>query len=158
MLGFLSRFIDSNERELKRIQPLVDKANELEPELQALSDEELRARVDDIRAEMLEVAQPGEPTEDELHHPELERRRELAKERRKREQAEVQAALDEVAPEVFAAAREAMRRTLGMRHFDVQLLGGMVLHQGRISEMKTGEGKTLVSCSSRAIPPPTSAS
>ena len=82
MLGFLSRFIDSNERGLKRIQPLVDRANQLEAEMQGLSDDEIRARVDDIRAEIHDAAEPDEPSEDELHHPELERRRELAKERR----------------------------------------------------------------------------
>ncbi|MBM4409347.1 MAG: preprotein translocase subunit SecA, partial [Chloroflexi bacterium] len=144
MLGFLSRFIDSNERELKRIQPLVDRANALEPEFAALPDEEIRARIDEIRAEVHEAALPEEPSADELEHPELERRRELAKERRKRDTERVQKALDDVIPEVFAAAREAMQRTLAMRHFDEQLIGATVLHQGRIAEMKTGEGKTLI--------------
>jgi preprotein translocase subunit SecA len=144
MLGFLSRFVDSNERELRRIQPLVDRANALEAELEALSDSEIRARIDDIRAEIREAAVEDEPSEDELEHPEPERRRELAKARHKRATDRVQAALDEVLPEVFAATREAMKRTLGMRHFDVQLIGGAVLHEGRIAEMRTGEGKTLV--------------
>jgi preprotein translocase subunit SecA len=144
MLGFLSRFVDSNDRELKRIQPLVDEANALEAEIVALSDEEIRARVAEIRAEIVDVAQPDEPSEDELHHPDLERRRDLAKERRRRENERIQDALDAVLPEVFAMGREAMRRTLGMRHFDVQLIGGAVLHQGKIAEMKTGEGKTFV--------------
>ncbi|HEY7524645.1 MAG TPA: preprotein translocase subunit SecA [Candidatus Limnocylindrales bacterium] len=143
-MRLFSRFFDSNERELDRIQPLVDEANEREAELQAQSDEEIRARMAEIRAEILEVAVPEEPSEDELHHPELERRRELRKARRSREQAHIQEALDDVAPEVFAMTREAMWRTLGMRHFDVQLLGGAVLHQGKIAEMKTGEGKTFV--------------
>ena len=144
MLGFLNRFIDSNDRELKRIQPIVDRANALEGEMQGLSDDEIRARIDDIRAEIHEAAIPDEPSDDELHHVEIERRRELTKERRKREHDRIQDALNDVAPEVFAAAREAMQRTLGMRHFDVQLVGATVLHQGRIAEMKTGEGKTLV--------------
>jgi preprotein translocase subunit SecA len=144
MLGFLSRFVDSNERELARIQPLVDRANELEPEMEARSDEELRAFVDELRQEIRDAAEPEEPSDDERHHPELERRRELKKDRLKREHARVQEAMDEVLPEAFAATREAMRRTLGMRHFDVQLIGGIVLHQGRIAEMRTGEGKTLV--------------
>src|ERR671910_926659 len=74
----------------------------------------------------------------------LERRRELRKERRKRENQRLQKALDDVLPEVFAMTREAMKRTLDMRHFDVQLIGGAVLHEGRIAEMRTGEGKTLV--------------
>ncbi|TMC63613.1 MAG: preprotein translocase subunit SecA [Chloroflexi bacterium] len=142
-MNFFSRFVDSNDRELRRIQPLVDEANALEPELQALSDEEIRARFDALRADVLEAAEPDEPSDDELHHPELERRRELKKARRKREQERIQAALDDILPEVFAMTREAMQRTLGMRHFDVQLVGGVVLHQGRIAEMKTGEGKTL---------------
>jgi preprotein translocase subunit SecA len=144
MLGFLSRFVDSNERELKRIQPLVDEANELEAEIAALPDEEIRERFLALRDEVREAAAPEEPSEDELHHPDLERRRELAKARRKRDLEAIQAALDDVVPEVFAMGREAMKRTLGMRHFDVQLIGGVVLHQGKIAEMKTGEGKTFV--------------
>jgi preprotein translocase subunit SecA len=143
-MRFLSRFVDSNDRELRRIQPSVDEANALEAELEALPDDEIRARFTEIRDEIREIAVPDEPSDDELHHPDLERRRELTRERRKRENARLQAALDEVLPEVFAMAREAMRRTLGMRHFDVQLIGGVVLHQGRIAEMRTGEGKTLV--------------
>jgi len=143
-MRFLSRFFDSNDREIARIQPLVDRINELEPEYEALSDAEIRGRVDIIRADLAEVAAPDEPSDDELHSPDSERRRELAKARHKRENERLGGALDEVLPEVFAAAREASRRTIGMRHFDVQLMGGIVLHQGRISEMKTGEGKTLV--------------
>ncbi|HET7182943.1 MAG TPA: preprotein translocase subunit SecA [Candidatus Limnocylindrales bacterium] len=144
MFGFLSRFVDSNDRELKRIQPFVDEANDLEPEIKALSDEEIRARFQQIRAEFNETVHPEEPSEDERHHPDLERRRELAKARRMRELDQVQDALDDVLPEVFAMAREAMVRTLGMRHFDEQLIGAVVLHQGKIAEMRTGEGKTLV--------------
>src|SRR3954447_5596149 len=143
-MRLLSRFFDSNDRELSRIQPYVDEINGLEPEFEALSDDEIRERMDVIRAEIAEVATPDEPSDDELHHPDLERRRELAKDRRKRENKRIQGALDDALPEVFAAAREVMKRTLGMRHFDVQLIGGTVLHQGKISEMKTGEGKTLV--------------
>ena len=144
MLGFLNRFVDSNDRELKRIQPAVDDANRLEPEIAALSDDEIRARFAGLRAEIREIAEPDEPSEDELHHPDLERRRELAKDRRTKENERIQDALDNALPEVFAMAREAMQRTLGMRHFDVQLIGGTVLHQGKIAEMRTGEGKTLV--------------
>ena len=144
MLGFLSRFVDSNDREIRRIQPLVDRANELEPEMQARSDAEIRAFIDEIRDEIRDAGVSEEPSDDERHHPELERRRELKKERLQREHDRVQEAMDEVLPEVFAATREAMQRTLGMRHFDVQLMGGIVLHQGRVAEMKTGEGKTLV--------------
>ena len=143
-MRFLSRFFDSNDREISRVQPVVDRTNELEPEYEALSDAEIRERVDIIRADLADAATPDEPSDDELTAPDLERRRDLTKARRKRENERLQKALDDVLPEVFAAAREASRRTLGMRHFDVQLMGGIVLHQGRIAEMKTGEGKTLV--------------
>ena len=143
MLGFLSRFVDSNDRELHRIEPLVERINELEPDMEARSDAEIRALVDEIREEIGEAGEPEEPSDDERHHPELERRREIAKARRQREHDRLQDAMDKALPEVFAATREAMRRTLGMRHFDVQLMGGIVLHQGKIAEMKTGEGKTL---------------
>src|SRR4051794_14141207 len=144
MLGFLSRFVDSNERELRQLQPLVDRTNALEPEFEALSDDDIRARIGEIRADIHEAAIEDEPSEDELEHPEPERRRELKKARHKKATDRVQAALDDVLPEVFAASREAMKRALGMRHFDVQLIGGAVLHQGKIAEMRTGEGKTLV--------------
>src|SRR5215212_12183762 len=144
MLGFLSRFVDSNDRELKRIQPFVDEANELEPELKSLSDDEIRARFLALRDEFRETFVEEEASDDELHHPDLERRRELAKARRKRNIDAIQDALDDILPDVFAMTREAMVRTLGMRHFDVQLIGGAVLHQGKIAEMRTGEGKTLV--------------
>ena len=143
-MRFLSRFFDSNDRELGRIQPLVDEINALEPEFEALSDEQIRERIAGIRAELIEAATPEEPSEDELHHPDLERRRDLQKARRKHENDQIEAATLDALPEVFAAAREAMKRTLGMRHFDVQLMGGIVLHQGKIAEMKTGEGKTFV--------------
>ena len=143
-MRFLNRFVDSNDREIRRLQPLVDAANALEAEFEAMSDEEIRAAFAELRADALEAATPDVPSDDELHHPDLERRRELKKERRRRENARLQEALDDVLPDVFAMTREAMKRTLGMRHFDVQLMGGAVLHQGRIAEMRTGEGKTLV--------------
>jgi preprotein translocase subunit SecA len=144
MLGFLSRFVDTNERELRRIEPLVEQINKLEPEMQERTDEEIRELIDELREEIRAAAEPEEPSEDERHSSDLERRRELMRERRKREHERVQDAMDEALPEVFAAAREAMGRTLSMRHFDVQLMGGIVLHQGKIAEMKTGEGKTFV--------------
>ena len=75
VLGFLNRFVDSNDRELRRIQPLIDEANALEPEFEALSDAEIRARFDALRDEIRAIAEPDEPSEDELHHPDLERRR-----------------------------------------------------------------------------------
>ena len=143
-MRLLSRFFDTNDRELTRLQPLVDRTNELEPEFAALSDDEIRERMDAIRAEIAEDAAPEEPSEDELHHHDLERRNDLAKARRKRDKERLQAVLDDLIPEVFAAGREAMKRTMGMRQYDVQLMGAIVLHQGRISEMRTGEGKTLI--------------
>src|SRR5688500_16528709 len=143
-MRFLSRFVDSNDREVRRILPVVEEANALEAEFEALTPEQIRAQIAEIREEIHAQAQPHEPTEDELHHEDLERRRELRKERRKRENERLQKALDDVLPEVFAMTREAMKRTLDMRHFDVQLIGGAVLHEGKIAEMRTGEGKTLV--------------
>ncbi len=109
MLKWLSSLIDSNERELKRLQPLVDRINSLEPEFEKLCDAELRAKTDEFKARIKD----GET-------------------------------LDELLPEAYAAVREAAKRTIRQRHFDVQLMGGIVLHQGKIAEMKTGEGKTLV--------------
>ena len=85
MLGFLSRFVDSNDRELKRIQPFVDEASELEAEIKGLSDEDIQSRFLGLRDEFRETVIDEEPSDDELHHPDLERRRELAKARRKRE-------------------------------------------------------------------------
>jgi preprotein translocase subunit SecA len=109
MLKWLSNLIDSNERELKRLQPLIDHINSLEPDFEKLSDAELRAKTDEFKARLAD----GE-------------------------------SLDELLPEAYAAVREAAKRTIKQRHFDVQLMGGIVLHQGKIAEMKTGEGKTLV--------------
>src|SRR4029079_15430004 len=143
-MRFLSRFVDSNDRELRRIQPWVDEANSFEAEFEGLSDEQIRAQFAEIREEVRAAAEPEPPSDDELHHEDLERRRELTKARRKRENEHIQKALDDALPEVFAMTREAMKRTLGMRHFDVQFIGGAVLHQGRIAEMRTGEGKKLV--------------
>ena len=143
-MRFLSRFFDSNDREITRLQPLVDKTNELEAEYEGLTDAEIRERIDTIRADIVETAQPEEPSEAELESPDPERRRDLAKARHKRDLDRIQAALDDVIPDVFAAGREAMKRTMGMRQYDVQLMGAIVLHQGKIAEMKTGEGKTLI--------------
>jgi preprotein translocase subunit SecA len=156
MLKFLSRLTDSNEREVRRLQPLVDRINELEPEFTALTDAELRAKTDDLRARLREdvgelltpieqrAVAEGEEEETELVGSDPARHSEERKEQRKRERKEIDAALNDLLPEAFAAVREAMRRALGKRHYDVQLLGGMVLHEGAIAEMKTGEGKTFV--------------
>jgi preprotein translocase subunit SecA len=144
MLNMLSRFVDSNERNVRKLQPAVDEINSLEAEYEALSDDQIRQRMVELRAEIADEAKPSEPSRDELENPSSERRRELRQQREKEDIKHLQAILDEALPEVFAAAREVSRRKLNMRHFDVQLMGGMVLHQGRIAEMKTGEGKTLV--------------
>ncbi|HEY2974335.1 MAG TPA: preprotein translocase subunit SecA, partial [Pyrinomonadaceae bacterium] len=117
-------FGSSNQRYLKSIRPIVDQINELEPAIKKLSDEQLRARTAKFK-EQLQGAVANVTDLDE-------------RKRRERE------ALDEILPEAFAIVREASVRTTGMRHFDVQLIGGIVLHQGKIAEMRTGEGKTLV--------------
>jgi len=125
-----------NEREIKRLLPRVEAINALEPQMQKLSDEQLRAKTDEFRKKIRDwVAKiPDEPDAD------FDRQRELDAQRLQA----TKEVLDEILEEAFALVREAGRRVLNMRHFDVQLIGGMVLHQGTISEMKTGEGKTLV--------------
>ncbi len=117
-------FGTSNERAVKRLIPVVQTINSLEPEVQRLSDDELRARTQAFKARV-DAAIDGITDAEE------------------RKAAEKQA-LDEILPEAFAVVREAGRRAVNMRHFDVQLIGGIVQHQGKISEMTTGEGKTLV--------------
>ncbi len=122
---FLTKlFGSSNQRYLKTVQPIVDRINSFEPELEKLSDEDLRARTERFKAHVADAVKDASDAED----------------RKRRERA----ALDEILPEAFACVREASRRVTGMRHFDVQMIGGIVLHQGRIAEMRTGEGKTLV--------------
>ena len=110
-VGVLAKkiFGSSNERRVKSLRPKVAAVNALEDEMRALSDDELRARTDQFRADLANGAK-----------------------------------LDDIVVPAFATAREASRRVLGMRPFDVQLIGGMVLNQGAIAEMRTGEGKTLV--------------
>ncbi|MBV8638125.1 MAG: preprotein translocase subunit SecA [Candidatus Eremiobacteraeota bacterium] len=108
-MAFLKALFDGNEREISRLRRTADRVNALEPEMEALSDDALRAKTEEFR---------GRLAAGEL--------------------------LDDLLPEAFAAVREAGKRVLGMRHFDVQIMGGQVLFEGRIAEMKTGEGKTLV--------------
>ena len=129
-------FGTSNEREVKRLMPRVAAINALEPDVRELTDEQLRAKTDEFRQRIKErlTSIPDEPDAD------IDRRKELDDERTKL----VNEVLDELLEEAFAVVREGGRRVLNMRHFDVQLIGGMVLHQGKIAEMKTGEGKTLV--------------
>src|SRR3954468_4161447 len=122
---FLTKvFGSSNQRWLKSIQPVINRINELEPTVKRLSDDELRARTVQFKETVARaVAEVSDPLE------------------RKRREREI---LDDLLPEAFATVREASLRSTGMRHFDVQLIGGLVLHQGKIAEMRTGEGKTLV--------------
>ena len=108
-MAFLKTLFDSNEREISRFRRVVERVNALEPQIQALSDEELGGKTAGFKERL------------------------AAGER-----------IDDLLPEAFAVVRETGRRVLGMRHFDVQLIGGMVLHEGKVAEMKTGEGKTLV--------------
>ncbi len=122
---FLTKvFGSSNQRFLKSILPMVDQINSFESATKALSDEQLRARTGEFK-EQVQRAVAGVTD----------------KEERKRREKEI---LNEILPEAFAIVREASVRTTGMRHFDVQMIGGIVLHQGKIAEMRTGEGKTLV--------------
>jgi len=108
MLGIFSRLLDSNEKQIKKINPVIEKINSLEKKIEKLTDANLKAKT----AEFKKRHEKGET-------------------------------LDDLLPEAFATVREAAKRTLGQRHFDVQLLAGIVLHQGKIAEQKTGEGKTL---------------
>src|SRR5580658_530902 len=124
-------FGTASERTLKRYRPMLDRINAADEEAKALADADFPKRTAELKAlvaerfELIHI-----PTDDDEY-------------REKRKEAEI-AALDEFLPEAFALCREAARRAIGLRHFDVQLLGGMVLHNGSIAEMRTGEGKTLV--------------
>jgi len=110
MLKSIAKLIGgTSEKAIKKLRPLADEINEIEPSLENLSEEDLRGLTDEFRSRL-----SGRET------------------------------LDDLLPEAFALVREAAKRTLGMRHFDVQIIGGIVLHQGKIAEMRTGEGKTLV--------------
>src|SRR5262245_60688189 len=116
-------FGTQHERDIKKLMPRVHRINALEPAMKALSDEQLRARTEEFRGRLAKALEG-------VHPVDLKGARD--------------AALDDLLEEAFATVREASVRALGMRPFDVQLIGGMVLHQGKIAEMKTGEGKTLV--------------
>jgi preprotein translocase subunit SecA len=140
------------EREIERYSLVVEQVNALEPEMQARSDEELRALTGELR-DHVQQALAGPLAEVDSLREELtttvgeEERRELALEIEQAEEAyqkAERAILDEILPTAFAATREASVRATGMRHFDVQIIGGIAMHEGKIAEMKTGEGKTLV--------------
>ena len=129
-------FGTKNEREIKRLTPNVGAIAALEPAMRELSDEQLRDKTNEFRKRIHDrlASIPDEP------EAEADRLKQLEDERTKA----INQVLDEILVEAFAVVREAGRRVLNMRHFDVQLIGGMVLHSGKIAEMKTGEGKTLV--------------
>ncbi|HUD65855.1 MAG TPA: preprotein translocase subunit SecA, partial [Candidatus Sulfotelmatobacter sp.] len=143
-------FGTKNERVIKALMPKVQAINALEPQIEKLTDAELRSKTDEFRQRIQERMsrfggggnQPAESADgiESEDEGDLDRQKRLEKE----EHNALQEVLDEILVEAFAVVREAGRRVLNMRHFDVQLIGGMVLHQGTISEMKTGEGKTLV--------------
>jgi preprotein translocase SecA subunit len=158
MLNIVKKIVGTkNERELKRMQPLAAQINQLEPAITALSNEGLRAKTEEFRAFIHEqtaseraelealqarLVQSAE-TPDDNADDSKDLRSQIEDQEKALRTAENEV-LDEILPEAFALVREASRRTTGLRHFDVQLVGGMVLHQGKIAEMKTGEGKTLV--------------
>ena len=166
MFKWLGGLGDSNEKELKQLQPLVDRINEIEPEFEKLSDAELHAKTDEFKARLSEttagirqriaeakreleeanqrIAQAQNEFQREEETAECKRLQNRVDQLEQEHREQQNRALDELLPEAFAAVREAAKRTIGQRPFDVQLLGGIVLHQGKIAEMKTGEGKTLV--------------
>ena len=122
----VARFIGTkHERDIKKLQPAVAAINALESQMQALSDLQLKERFAELRTQVQEHLKDADPAEPSYKE-------------------ELRRALDPAIVPAFALVREAGRRFLKMRHFDVQLIGGMVLHDGKIAEMKTGEGKTLV--------------
>ncbi len=139
-MNFLQLLVgDPSKKALKKFDGIVARINSLEPQFEQLSDEKLRAKTDEFRARFakaLENVEPDIAAESEQVSDDVARQK-------VRQRAE-QRILDDLLPEAFATVREAGKRVFGMRHFDVQLLGGMVLHSGKIAEMRTGEGKTLM--------------
>src|SRR6201993_5404266 len=152
MLDLIKKIVGTkNDREIKRIRPYVERINSLEPDYQKLTDAELRGKTDEFKKRLqeataelrqsLEDANAETATGDAEQREEFKSRlEELDKQTRQAEKE----ALEELLPEAFAAVRESSRRSIGLRHFDVQMIGGVVLHEGTIAEMRTGEGKTLV--------------
>src|SRR5688572_29380327 len=122
-------FGSKHERDVKAMRPIVASINALEPEISRLSDDGLRAKTDEFRARLKPVVEAFEAAKREV--PRDENVVAAAK-------ADLQAALEDLLPEAFAVCREGGKRVLNMRHFDVQLMGGIVLHRGKIAEMKTG--------------------
>src|SRR5512135_2125528 len=132
MINFIMSKIlgTQNERMINRIRPLVAQINSFEPALQALTDQALAAKTPEFKAKIAERLKERGMFDESIDE-----------QARRRIQQEV---LDGILPEAFAVVREVSRRTIGLRHFDVQMIGGVVLHRGGIAEMATGEGKTLV--------------
>ncbi|MBI3782608.1 MAG: preprotein translocase subunit SecA [Deltaproteobacteria bacterium] len=160
MLNIIKKIIGSkNDRELKKLWPAIERINGFEPTVSALTNEQLRAKTDEFKQRIHEqtaqergeldtlLQQQGESPErlpaDEDESDSKDLRSQIDEAQKTLRQAEGRV-LDEILPEAFAVVREASKRTTGLRHFDVQFIGGMVQHRGSISEMKTGEGKTLV--------------
>ncbi|MGN6719884.1 MAG: preprotein translocase subunit SecA, partial [Candidatus Binatia bacterium] len=152
MLSLIKKIVGTkNDREIKRIRPYVEQINALEPDYEKLTDDDLKALTEKFKTGISEAVAGLKRELDELQtetaNADAERREELktrAEELDKELREKENETLEEILPEAFAAVREASRRTIGLRHFDVQLIGGVVLHEGKIAEMKTGEGKTLV--------------
>jgi len=128
-------FGSKHDRDVKRMLPVVDQINSLEPEIQQLSDDGLRAKTQEFRERLRQFVEAIDNAKKEVPRDENAI---------KAAQQDLKDALDAILPEAFAVCREGGKRVLNMRHFDVQLMGGIVLHDGKIAEMKTGEGKTLV--------------
>ncbi len=128
---------DPNKRTVEKLAPLVDEINALEPEFEQLNDEALRAKTDEFRAKLPRPQPAPSSFSQKMGRDEAEQ---VENELRQVEQD----ALEEILPEAFALVREASKRTIGLRQYDVQMLGGVILHRGSIAEMLTGEGKTLV--------------
>ncbi len=147
VIGYILKKIlgTQNERALKHTRPIVDLVNSLEGEISKLSDEGLRAKTDEFKGKISEKRKAYAPEMAEVEAAYKESTSPQEKESIKRKLRDLKNRIfEDVLPEAFAVVREAARRKLNMRHFDVQLMGGAILHEGKIAEMATGEGKTLV--------------
>ena len=143
VLGVVSKLFDKNEKEVAKLRPLVEQINALADEIKALSDEEIKARSSALR-ERFQSEVTDRLKKQDLEWLELETQFSWTDGYVRARLAAEKEVLNVLLPEAFALCREAGDRTIGLRHFDVQLIGGMVLHGGKIAEMRTGEGKTLV--------------
>ncbi|MGB2601838.1 MAG: preprotein translocase subunit SecA [Candidatus Omnitrophota bacterium] len=146
MFGLLRKiFGTQNERELKKLEPLVKEIIELEEEISVLSDDQIRQKAEGIREELKRAREEIAPEVERVREAVAMSTSDIERSKHKKQLKEVKnSILAGKLPVVFAMVREASKRTIGLRHFDVQLMGGIVLHEGKIAEMTTGEGKTLV--------------